>query len=67
MQLFSPFPPPQMGGEKERAGKFVLYVSSEKIRYIFVLCSNKNKVRKENKVFPVLRNMDNKHFVNDKG
>jgi hypothetical protein len=56
-----------MGGEKERAGKFVLYVSSEKIRYIFVLCSNKNKVRKENKVFPVLRNMDNKHFVNDKG
>jgi hypothetical protein len=38
-QLFFPFPPLLMGGDKERAGKFVLIVNLI-IRNIFILSSN---------------------------
>jgi hypothetical protein len=36
--------------KEERACKFILYKSDIIVRYIFVLCSNKNKVRWENRV-----------------
>jgi hypothetical protein len=38
-QLFFPFPPLLMGGDKERAGEFVLIVNLI-IRNIFILSSN---------------------------